>query len=436
MTNSKTLFLLAGAALSMGASAALADNTSVSRDEVRAIVSEMMQDAETRSSLLQGGVTGGHDGKFFLASSNGDFRLNVGGFTQFRYFANFRDDNSTDNEFEPGFQMARVRLEFSGHVVNPNLKFFISSEFSDSDNDSNSTGNFELKDAYVDYSFGQGWGVWAGQGKLPFLKEELISDTKQMAVERGFVNGAFTLGRSQGVGISYVGEAWSMHTMFSDGPNALNTDFGNGMQNGTNTAESDYSLGARFEFKFAGKDLSEFKEFTSKPDSDFAALLGIAANHSASADTAAAGDTDTQYSTLTADFTLKTAGLSFYVAGVVGLTDQRAAGADTDFTDYGIVAQIAYRFGQWEPFARYDGLFYDSDRALTEDTQNFITIGVNDYLAGQAAKLTLDAVFVGDDVTLTGVAPGAGSGFSQSQGLLPSADDGQIAIRAQFQLMF
>jgi len=110
MTNSKTLFLLAGAALSMGASAALADNTSVSRDEVRAIVSEMMQDAETRSSLLQGGVTGGHDGKFFLASSNGDFRLNVGGFTQFRYFANFRDDNSTDNEFEPGFRWPAFAL--------------------------------------------------------------------------------------------------------------------------------------------------------------------------------------------------------------------------------------------------------------------------------------------------------------------------------------
>ena len=71
-----TAAALASAAL---APAALADASQPTADEVRAIVSEMLADAETRSSLQSSSGNAGHDGRFFLASPGGDFRRHVGG---------------------------------------------------------------------------------------------------------------------------------------------------------------------------------------------------------------------------------------------------------------------------------------------------------------------------------------------------------------------
>ncbi|TVQ55126.1 MAG: hypothetical protein EA377_04050, partial [Phycisphaerales bacterium] len=53
-------------------------------NEVRALVHDVLADADTRASLMQSGMTAGHDGRFFLASSDGNFRMNISGRTQLR----------------------------------------------------------------------------------------------------------------------------------------------------------------------------------------------------------------------------------------------------------------------------------------------------------------------------------------------------------------
>src|SRR5688572_27107084 len=68
---------------------------------------ELLADAGSRTSFQAGG-TGGHDGKFFVASADGSFRLNVGGQTQFRYNMNSRDVDDPDEEFSNGFTMRRM----------------------------------------------------------------------------------------------------------------------------------------------------------------------------------------------------------------------------------------------------------------------------------------------------------------------------------------
>src|SRR5439155_5453186 len=89
MSQTKRFLVLAGAALSLGGvNAALAQQSNA--DETRAIVAEMLADAQTRTSLLAAGGAG-HDGQFYLASPDGSFRLNVGGQIQFRYILDFRD---------------------------------------------------------------------------------------------------------------------------------------------------------------------------------------------------------------------------------------------------------------------------------------------------------------------------------------------------------
>ena len=54
-------------------------------DEIRALVHDVLADADTRASLLQSGMTAGWDKGFFLASSDGNFKLKVAGQIQFRW---------------------------------------------------------------------------------------------------------------------------------------------------------------------------------------------------------------------------------------------------------------------------------------------------------------------------------------------------------------
>ena len=112
MGQTKSLVLLAGAALSLSATAAFAQNN----DQVRSVVAEALADAETRSSLLSAGDAG-HDGRFFISGDG--YRLNVYGLLQTRYIADFRDDQNTgfnNDETEQGFQVRRAKLGFSGDV--------------------------------------------------------------------------------------------------------------------------------------------------------------------------------------------------------------------------------------------------------------------------------------------------------------------------------
>ena len=145
------------AALAALASTALgaqtfADASALSNnDEVRSIVAEMLADAETRSSMLQS-ASAGHDGAFFLASPDGNFRLNVKGFMQFRYHLNFTsDDNTVGDDFQPGFSNPRTLLFFTGHIFDSALTYQIRMNFS------RATGAAFLDDAFIAYKYDENW---------------------------------------------------------------------------------------------------------------------------------------------------------------------------------------------------------------------------------------------------------------------------------------
>jgi hypothetical protein len=463
MSQTKALFVLAGGVLSL-AVPAMADDSAMSRDEVRALIAEMTTDAQTRSSLLQGGGTAGHDDKgFFMASGDGKFRLTVGGFMQNTYYVNWRDEGDAVvpnvNEFEPGFQVKRARLEFKGNVVCPELRFMISEELS-----GGQEGSAELKDAWWDYSFGNNWYVKGGQFKLNFLREENIADTYQMASERGAVNATFTQDRSQGIEFGYRSEDWRINVAWSDGFNSDNTPFAvvGGANNDLSVLpEADWGATFRAEWNFMGA-LDTLKDFTSKPDGEWAAMVGAAAHYQSSANAdaetlpggAGAVYADLNYLSYTIDVQVEGAGFNAFAAfvgthvegrpGVVSTTSEDEA------DDFGIVGQIGYRFGDIEPFIRYDGLFLDDDADTgrvftttgdTDDTLSFITLGVNYYCAGHAAKFTADAIWCFDANnfdTSAGMPVGAsGNNFvGSSSGILPDAFGDQLVFRFQFQLMF
>src|SRR5687767_8246539 len=48
--------------------------------EIKSLIHEVLADAETRSSLAEGGVTAGWNKHFFLASEDGNFLMEIGGY--------------------------------------------------------------------------------------------------------------------------------------------------------------------------------------------------------------------------------------------------------------------------------------------------------------------------------------------------------------------
>lgn len=437
----KSLSLLAGAALGLSGSVALAQQQST--DEIRAVVSEMMADAETRSSLLSGGDAG-HDGRFFIAGDG--FRLNVGGYIQTRYYFNFRDNDKVgepgfgdpQDDFTHGFFMSRVKVDFSGEL---NKDWFyrvrigaVSASNPETDDSESSEVNFDY--AYGGYKFANGMKVTFGQFKLPLLREELIADTKGLAVERSLVNDLFSQGYSQGIQFSNEYETWRWCAAFSDGLNAANTNW----TSQTNTSgfitsgQAEYALTGRFEFLFSGA-WKQFEDFTSPKGSDFGFMLGGAIHWQQSTNTPNISDNDQSLLEFTFDASLKGDSWNLYGAYVGRQQDNRQAGVDSDFYDQGFIIQGGWRFAEnTELFARWDAVLPDDSRpGVTEDINNFLTFGVNHYFAGHAIKGTADLIWAIDqtsDLEFTGGVP------NTQIGILGEDGDGEFAIRLQMQVVF
>lgn len=395
-----------------------AAGTTESSDEIRAMVAEVMADSETRSSLLA--ANAGHDGHFHI--TNGDFRLQVEGQLQFRYTANFRDDDTVvnDDEFESGFTTNRTALAFSGNVFSdPGFIYRVSGNFD------RTNGAFDLEDAYVGHAFDNGLIMIWGQLRMPVLWEDVVSEQNALAVDYSVMNAVFRQDRSQGIWLHYSTDDWRGWVGFSDGIRSENTDF--------NADATDWALTARGEFKFDG-DWSQFDAFSSAPGSDFATKLGLATHWQGGPDNHPVF-ADATVGAFTADLMVEGDGWNLYGAGVALYTDPD--GAD-DTTDYGFVAQGGWFIPDtdWELFGRYDVVIPDSDRA-GDDAFNTITVGANHYIHGQAAKFSVDLQYFFDSTTDNDLAASiAGSSVGDRVSLLPSDEEGQFALRAQFQLLF
>src|ERR1051325_9664667 len=118
---------------------------------------------------------------------------------QFRNVTNWQsEDSDGDDNFENGFEVRRMKLMLDGTAVTKNLFYHIQWE-----SNRNSNGFF-LDDAFVRYTFENNIQLKAGQYKDPWIKEENISDARQLAAERSLLNALLGGGqtfRVQGVSV-------------------------------------------------------------------------------------------------------------------------------------------------------------------------------------------------------------------------------------------
>ena len=411
-------------------------------DQVRGLQDDVMEDADTRSSMSGGGMTAGHDGKhFFLSDSNNKFRMNIEGQLQVRYLYNHRnddpatfDDPGTPDEIEgeidrdlSGFQIRRAKLGFNGYVASPKFEY----DFLLAAN--RAVNAVFLEKATIGYQISDQSKLVFGRDKLPFLREELTSSKRQLAVDRAAATEVFTLNYSEGIWLKQkFGDSVKGAFAFSDGANAANEGGGAIGSNDFTDSAADFALTGRVDTKLAG-DWYQMKDFAAWEGEPFAAFAG-AAVHYQQGESGVPQTKIPNYLTWTIDGSIESNGINVYTAAMGGHVDNRGISPDKD--NYGFLLQSGWMIvpDKVEPFARLE--YIDMDGA---SYNRLATIGVNRYFNKHNAKFTMDLVYSFD--TLTSALknePFGASGVSSGIGLLKDDGDadGQFAFRSQFQLLF
>ncbi len=430
------------------------------RAEVTALVQEVLQDADTRASLESHGHSAGHNGKnFFLAAEDGSFSMTISGQIQIRYIYNNRDQDNSDldldgvpdfpdiDENEAGFQIRRTKLTFAGHIGSPRLSYKVRLSAHRGD------GDIFAEDVVIGYKLADGLHLAAGRKKLPFLREELVSSKHQLAVERSAVNEFFTLNRSEGVWVKWMPmDNVRVTAALSDGGNASPTDFH------VDRTEAP-AITARIDVALAGS-LDSANDFTAWEGDPFALVVGGAIHYEAgeAGDSLAVNDAD-QFA-WTIDGSLDLYPFNVYAA-FIGSHVQDArffdplalTTSEEDFDNFGAIVQAGVHLvpNKLEIFGRFEWIEVDAhvvgdvDGDGVDDSEDedaiLLTFGANYYFNKHNAKLTVDVVWALDSLSINTAdskGPFGASAESSGLGLLPDSGDeeDQIAIRAQFQLLF
>jgi hypothetical protein len=396
------------------------------QDAARAYEAELAADAASRTSLAgEGGGAGYEKGKFSIYDGSKSNLLWIAGHIQTRYEMNFRDEDSVANDsddFTHGFSIRRTRLRFGGNIWDKALTYQVQLD------GDRSTGDITVIDAYAQYKYENGIAVRWGQFKLPFLREESISDNLQLAAETSVTHSVFTQSRSQGVQIEKTADNWRIVGAFSDGFRTLNTSF-------DSAAESDYALTARFDWMFAGNDFKRFDDFTSFRNQEFAGDVGFAVHYQSGGETGGTLDRNSLSATL--DTQLEGKGWNAFAAAIYRDSEDDSVSDQQHRQDYGLVIQGGlFVSDQAELFARGDILWQDSDRRpapTADDTFRTITGGVNYYISPEshAFKFTGEVQYYIDPESDSALV-----GRSTALGLLPDTEGGQFHLRLQLQVMF
>jgi hypothetical protein len=424
--------------------------------EVKALVKDVLSDADTRASLMANGMTAGFNNEhFFIASEDNNFLLNVDGLVQVRYNYDHRRDpvstpatggndaNGTVNADEKGFEVARTEIDLSGHIVSPAWTYFIRLQNPDPE-----SSTIVAQDAEIGYQVTDTLKIRVGRTKGIFMRESLVDDMYQEAVDRSFTEAFFGAGYVQGLFLD-----WDVTDMVH-----LKGSFNNGLHSGDrgdvgySATGVDYAVTGRVDVKAMG-DWSEEKDYASWSETPTALFMGAAINYQTSEtgndDTDLGGPTSANTKDLraTADFLFKAAGAN--VSGAVVYDhlyqDDNSTPPVGHHDWYAFELQAGYMVipDKLEPFVRYEYLQFndgydEGSMVITQAHPELLTLGVNYYIAKHRAKFTLDTTYA-----FVGIAnsPG-GTSDLQNDGSFEDSIAGaglhsdQILVRGQLQLMF
>jgi len=475
--------------------------------QIKSVVHDVLGDADSRASLQAAQATGGYDKGFFLASPDGNFKLKIGGQLQTRWAGSFystRDNNILNSnpgsgttrgltapaagsykKSATGFEIRRMKLDFSGHVVDPSWQYRIVIAYTQNSANATTTNTnnaglgaggeiANLEDAYVRKDLGNGFSLQMGQFKSPFLKEEQTSSKYQLAVERSNVNQLFSAKFTQGIMGEWRGENLLFQACYNDGGNNAGAGAVSSVNNGQ-LASSSLNNGVGFtEWAATGRvawlavgNWKQFDDMTSFRGEDAGLMIGASfnwqrggeqsSNYLLNGNIPLNGNSDGAFVSWTVDASWDLGGANIYSAFVMNTAYSIPGGGVTSGTSnintYGLILQGGYfvtdgleAFGRWEWMETtnegYNNIPINSTAVGTVNVfnagrVNIATIDANYYFNGSKnLKLTVDFGW-----TFSGALWFANGIYGQSIGgtdyrVEPTGGGNEVVSRIQMQLLF
>jgi hypothetical protein len=386
---------------------------------------------------------------FYLSNQDGSFSLMMSGQLQTRWVMNNNSDrlNNLGNpiagapENQWGFQVRRAKVRFQGNVIDPSWTYAINGSFEGPSNVSGvqeNKGTFEFQEAFIAKELENGLTLTFGQFKTPWMREELVDSSQQLAVERSTINEFYNQDRAVGIMASYATDSWNVAASYNNGQRtaiAEQTRYTNFTDNAT-----DWAFSGRFEYKFSG-DWSDFDSFTSSPGDEEAIMVGAAFmgqkyGERGNSPFGGPGALDgVKVWGFTADVSAKFGGFSLF-GSYVWQQYSDNNGVIDDWDPWGLVVQAGYSLNdEWELFARYEegnaDTGFGANFPVGAETGNpsIVTIGAN-YFINDNVKFTVDwGLNFADNMNIF-------QGNSADTGWTASGGSDQWVLRAQLQLLF
>ena len=431
-------------------------------EQVRAVVRDVLSDSSQRSSLQQAGATSGYDRNFFVASADGNFRLNLEGQVQVRYAYTHMPQSGLSSVGESdlfGFELRRMQIVLFGNMFDRSVTYRVQLQYQ---RDA-SVGAPPLRwaDVWMQKALGAGFYARAGQWKNFYNYEEETSSRTQQMVERSIVNDYFNTKFVQGVLLGWESDQMRLFASFNDG--GANRDTGV-IQQRANLTE--WAFTGRVEWKPFG-EWGQIRDMQGWVGSPFAFQLGAAVNvQEAGGDPpnerqavgngtiiarglpGAASDMMSLLS-WTTDVNLRGSGWSAWAAFLGntiygGGTTARDLGVNGTLSLGAVVQGGIFLADELELVARWEGLWVSSDfqqasylpNALNSQTLNILTVGMNWYFNKNQLKFSLDGGYAFNPVLFQNGLFGENIAGADYRASATGEGAGQVVIRGQLQLLF
>lgn len=410
-------------------------------NEIRNLVRDVLADANARTNLLGEGTPASYSNGFFITSADSNWKLKINGQLQARWLYNEASNQNAFNtvgvgpleNIQHGFEQRRTKINFSGHVLDSSWTYKFSTTWG-------RAGGSNTEDAWISKKFDDGGWFKFGQFKANFLRENIVSSSKQLAVDRSMLNNAFTYGWTQGIELGWSDDDVKLLVQYTDGPN----------QNNTAALQDPVEAWvARAEFRFGDAGWKDFGYLTSTKGADSGLLVGVSyqtfdIDTLVNTNNIEYGNTDAFESRgWTVDATLRGDGWNIF-GYVVDSTGKGFNGVGEQDSGGWLVQGGIMMNDNTELFMQYqDGEINNATFLDGSNNMNALRVGFNYWpIAGSNnIKWTTDIAWAGDAIADdadagSGIAAAdwasTGNGWRRDAG----RNDGQMLIRTQLQLLF
>jgi hypothetical protein len=383
--------------------------------EIRGIVTDVLADADTRSSLQGSGAGAGYNGGFFMSSADGNYSMKLNVLEQVRWTFNNRNDAGTGEDQTWGFENKRTRLTFGGNMVDSTWSYKVAYYFAYSNDVEFDADGAVLADAFVSKDMGGGLSFTVGQFKLPFSGEYGTDAGNLQFNDYSTISNAFADGYGQGLMLSYSADAFRAAVAYVNALNQVDADWGAG------SPSDEYALTGRAEFKLSGT-WDQFNNAMSFRGEEMGVLIGAGVNW---ADSNTAGNGDVFGATV--DVTVDFGGANVMGAFYWDNNDDAPGGAENP---YGFTLQGGvFVSDDVELVARYE--YGDLDTNLDSNDFSTLTFGANWYMAQNTAKLGVNFGYAFDGIGIWEFPASGNNWLADGAG-----EDGQWMLQAQMSFSF